>query len=230
MPSPRCVAGQPDRVHHGARLGLRLALLVAGVGVGDDPAAGLQVGRAVAHERRADVDAGVEVAGVGQVADRPAVGAALDRLELVDDLHRADLGRARERAGGQRRAHRVHRRDVLAHRPRHRRDDVDHVRVDLDGHQLVDLDAAVLADPAQVVAARGRRASRARRAPSRRRAARRSARLSEPVRGRVPAIGRSSTCRPVTLTSDSGEAPAISKSSKSRKYMYGLGLIARRPR
>ncbi len=33
-----------------------------------------------------------------------------------------------------------------------------------------------------------------------------------------------------TVTSASGEAPAIWKSSKSRKYMYGLGLIARSPR
>jgi hypothetical protein len=39
------------------------------------------------------------------------------------------------------------------------------------------------------------------------------------ARGRVPAIGRWAARRPVTVTSDSGEAPAISKSSKSRKYM-----------
>ena len=122
------------------------------VGVGHDPAARLEVGLAVAHERRADVDAGVEVAGVGQVADRAAVGAALDRLQLVDDLHGADLGRARQRAGGQRGAQRVHRRHLLAQPPGHRRDDVDHVRVGLHGHQLVDADAAVLADAAEVVA------------------------------------------------------------------------------
>ena len=49
-------------------------------------------------------------------------------------------------------------------------------------------------------------------------------------RGYVPAIGRVSTRRPVTLISGSGEAPASWKSSKSRKYMYGEGLIVRRPR
>ena len=68
--------------------------LVVGLGVGDGAAAGLDVGDAVLEHHRADVDAGVEVAGVAQVADRAAVAAALDRLELVDDLHRADLRRA----------------------------------------------------------------------------------------------------------------------------------------
>ena len=49
-------------------------------------------------------------------------------------------------------------------------------------------------------------------------------------RGRVPAIGRVVTSRPVTVISGSGLAPATWKSPKSRKYMYGLGLMARRPR
>ena len=49
-------------------------------------------------------------------------------------------------------------------------------------------------------------------------------------RGRVPAIGRVLTRRPLTVISGSGLAPAISKSPKSRKYMYGLGLTARSPR
>ena len=36
--------------------------------------------------------------------------------------------------------------------------------------------------------------------------------------------------RPDTVSSGSGLAPATWKSPKSRKYMYGLGLTARRPR
>ena len=77
----------------------RLLVLVVGLGVGDGAAAGLDVRDAVLDHDRADVDAGVEVAGVAEVADRAAVAAALDRLELVDDLHRADLRRAGERPG-----------------------------------------------------------------------------------------------------------------------------------
>ena len=53
---------------------------------------------------------------------------------------------------------------------------------------------------------------------------------ASPPRGRVPAIGRVETLRPVTVTSGSGEAPTTWKSSKSRKYMYGDGLTARSPR
>jgi hypothetical protein len=49
-------------------------------------------------------------------------------------------------------------------------------------------------------------------------------------RGRVPAIGRVETVRPETVSSGSGDAPTIWKSSKSRKYMYGEGLTARSPR
>ena len=37
--------------------------------------------------------------------------------------------------------------------------------------------------------------------------------------GRVPAIGRVDARRPDTVSSGSGEAPAIWKSRKSRKYM-----------
>ena len=49
-------------------------------------------------------------------------------------------------------------------------------------------------------------------------------------RGRVPAMGRVAARRPVTVRSGSGLAPTTWKSSKSRKYMYGLGFTARSPR
>jgi len=48
--------------------------------------------------------------------------------------------------------------------------------------------------------------------------------------GLVPAMGRVVTSRPLTVTRGSGLDPARAKSSKARKYMYGLGLTARRPR
>ena len=124
-----------------------------GVRVGHDPAPGLEVHLAVLDEARADVDAGVELARVGQVADGAAVGAALHGLDLVDDLHGADLGGARQRACGQRGAHRVHGADALAQRARHRRDDVHDVGVGLHGHELVHVHRAVLAHAPEVVAA-----------------------------------------------------------------------------
>ena len=52
------------------------------------------------HEERTDGDAGVEIAGEVCVENGAAVDAAARGLELFDDLHGADLGRAGERAGG----------------------------------------------------------------------------------------------------------------------------------
>ena len=81
----------------------------AGIGVGDDPAAGLDVNPAVLDERGAQGDAGVQVAVVAEIAERARVESALNRLLLGDDLHRPDLGRSADRARRERRAHEVER-------------------------------------------------------------------------------------------------------------------------
>ena len=99
------------------RLGDRLLELVGRVGVGDGATARLDMSDAVLDDDRPDVDAGIEVAGVADVADGAAVAAALDRLELVDDLHRADLRSARQGAGGQHRAQRLEGADPGAQAP-----------------------------------------------------------------------------------------------------------------
>ena len=70
MASP-VARGELDRAQHRPRLGLGLRELVRWLGVGDRAAAGLHVGEAVLDDDRADVDRRVEVAGVGEVADRP---------------------------------------------------------------------------------------------------------------------------------------------------------------
>src|SRR3954469_15264950 len=91
--------GQRDRALD--RLGLvdGLLVLVVGLGVGHGAAAGLDVGGAVLDDDRADVDAGVQARRGAEGPDRAAVAAALDGLELVDDLHGPHLGRAAQRAG-----------------------------------------------------------------------------------------------------------------------------------
>src|SRR4051794_5077025 len=145
--------GELNRAHHAARLRARLLVLVVRLGVGDRAAAGLDVGGAVLADDGADADAGVEVARVAEVADRAAVRAALDRLELLDDLHRPDLRRAGQRPGGQRRAQRLDRADVGPQPPGDVGDDVDDVRVGLDAHEALYLDGPVLAHAPEVVAA-----------------------------------------------------------------------------
>ena len=143
------------------------------------------------------------------------------------------LGAPESVPAGSTAAQRVERADPAPQPPDDAGDDVHHVAVVLDDHELVDLDGAVLADPAEVVAAEvdehhvlgalllvgeqlvghpavllgaSRRAAACRRSAGSRRG------------------------RPETVISGSGLAPAISKSPKSRKYMYGLGLTARSPR
>src|SRR5665647_1230946 len=77
----RLFAGNLDGAEDRSRLVHRLGVLVGGLGVGDGAAASLDMELAVLGDDGADVDRGVEVAVPGEVADRAAVGAALDRLE-----------------------------------------------------------------------------------------------------------------------------------------------------
>ena len=95
-------AGRRDGGEQGGGLVAALQVLVVGIGVGDDAGAGLHAGDAVVDEHRADGDRRVEVAAPVDVADDPGVRPALDRLELVDDLHRPHLRRPAHRARRQR--------------------------------------------------------------------------------------------------------------------------------
>ena len=74
------------------------------IGVGDDAAADVDAQLVAGEHADADRDREIERAAGAEVAERAAVGAAPRRLELVDDLHRADLRRAGDRAAGERRA------------------------------------------------------------------------------------------------------------------------------
>src|SRR5688500_9855365 len=75
--------------------------------VGDDPAARLDIGLAALEQDRTDGDAESEVAGEIEVADGPGIQAPPRWLELVDDLHRANLWRARHGAGRETRYQRI---------------------------------------------------------------------------------------------------------------------------
>ena len=86
---------------------LRHSLVLGGrVGVGHDARAGLDVGDPVAQVGGADRDRGVGRPGEVEVAHAAAVDAATGGLELLDQLHRPWLGRARQ--GARREAGRQH--------------------------------------------------------------------------------------------------------------------------
>src|SRR5687768_14266579 len=86
----------PQSVDHATGLVERLAVLLLRVRIGHDAAAGAEVHAIAARRRdnRPDRNARVERAGDAVVANRPAVHAALRRLELRDDFHGPDLRRS----------------------------------------------------------------------------------------------------------------------------------------
>ena len=84
--------------------------------------------------------------------ERPGVHAPRRLLDLLDDLHRAPLGRPGHRAGREERPQRPDRRDVLAEPAADGRDELVHRLVGLDVHQHRHLDRADLADHPDVVA------------------------------------------------------------------------------
>src|SRR5262245_8992161 len=91
MPAPEgavkaWLRGEQRQQHFELELGL---LQLGGrVGVGDDPAAGEEMSLAVAYQRRAQADADLAVLRGVHPADRARVPAAIDALELVDQLQR----------------------------------------------------------------------------------------------------------------------------------------------
>ena len=83
----------------------------------------------------------------------PRVDAAARGFEFVDDFHGADFRRAGKRAAGKAGGQRVEAVHILAQAPAQARDQMHHVRVALDEHQLFDAHRAVFRNAAQVVAA-----------------------------------------------------------------------------
>src|SRR5439155_26509829 len=126
----------------------------AGIGIESPDIAGavVEVDAAALRQGRADRDCRVHRAREAEVADRPAIDAAPDGLELLDDLHGADLRRAGERAGGKGGAEGVEAVAPGRQLAADGRDEVYHVRVALDPEALRDLDAPRPGHPADGVA------------------------------------------------------------------------------
>ena len=193
-PAPR-PGRQLDRPAHRRRLVLGLLELALRHAAGDDPGAGVDVGHAVLEHRAPDRDRGVEVAVIAEIADGAAVEPAPLALRRGDELHRPHLRGAGQGAGREDAAQRVERVEAGGHLRLDVAHEVEHVAVALHLHVLRDPHRARPGDPAEVVAARGPRASRARRAPSGRAwscSARSSSSGGVAPRGRVPGdrVGR----------------------------------------
>src|SRR5690606_33417035 len=134
-----------------ASLGPGLVELAFGHRVDHDAGTGAEHRRIATHLGAADQDVEVHVAVAAQPADRAGVGATRHLFQLGDDLHAAHLGAAGDGAAGEHRGDHLAGRGVGPQPAAHVADDVVDVGVALHRHQLVDLDAAGRADPAQVV-------------------------------------------------------------------------------
>ena len=66
----------------------------------DDTGTRLHMHGAILHQRGAQHDARIHLAIGAEIADGPGIEAALVPLQFVNDLHRPDLRRTRDRAGG----------------------------------------------------------------------------------------------------------------------------------
>src|SRR5882672_5257749 len=89
--------GEGERLQNGLRLGFRFLELPRCIRVGDDPGAGLDHDAVLEDERGADRDRRIETRRTpAHVAHRTGVWPAPLGLQLIDDLHRPDLGRARD--------------------------------------------------------------------------------------------------------------------------------------
>src|SRR5690606_22131885 len=116
------------------------------VGIGNDARAGAEADVRAFDLGAADEDVQVEVAVAVEPAHRAGVAAAADALEFGDDLHAAHLRAAGDGAARERRRDHLARADVVAQAAAHVADDVVHVGIALDRHQLIHLDAAGRAD------------------------------------------------------------------------------------
>ncbi len=129
----------------------RFPILQLRIGVGHDPAAGLEVYLASRGHHGSDDDARIHAPVCAEVADGAAVDSPARRLQLRDDLHRADLGGAGDGPAGKGGAHQVHRIGPRLQRSHHGRHQVVHRRVVLQREQLGHPHRPRPAHPAQVV-------------------------------------------------------------------------------
>ena len=143
--------GHAEGGEHRIRFPAAFVVFGGRIGLRYHAAPSLEIADAVLGHERPDRDGSVGGAAVGEVADRASIDPPALGFQFIDDLHRADLGGAGQRSGGEGRAEGIERVRVGAEFSPHPGHDVHHVRVPLDAHEVLDLDPAVAGDPADIV-------------------------------------------------------------------------------
>ena len=129
-----------------------LVVFVGGVAVGHDARTRLHMTHISLHDDGADGDAGVHSAVIADVARCARIGPAAHTLQLLDDLHGPDFGRAADRARREGGGQQIERVQVIVELAHHVADDVHDMAEALHGHHHGRLDRAEFAYPAQIIA------------------------------------------------------------------------------
>src|SRR5919204_653579 len=143
---------QLDRELERRELPQALLVLRRRVGVGDDPCAGLQERDPLVQGDRANCDARVQRPVRQGIADGARIWTAAVGFELGDDLHRANLWRARDGAGWEAGAQQVEGRDVVAEGAGDLGNEMRDVREALGLDEAFDAHGARRADAREIVA------------------------------------------------------------------------------
>jgi len=140
-----------DGLNHTASLVDGLLELAFWIGVSNDPGAGLEIEARALLKESPDGDAEIHVAGETEISHGSGVRSAAGVLQLLDDLHGADLRGTGDRArgeGGLEHVEHVLSRSQIAP---HAGNEMHHVGIALDDHELVHLHTAVGGHASDVV-------------------------------------------------------------------------------
>jgi len=122
-----------------------------GVGIGDDPRPGLNEDTVILKQQGPNGNPEIQIAAEAEIAHRPAVGTPLIRFQLLDNLHRPDLGRPGQGACGKGGPDDVETILAIGKLRLHMRDKVHDMGITLHCHELVHLHAAGPGNPPEVV-------------------------------------------------------------------------------
>src|SRR3569833_3637068 len=141
-----------ERRQQSAGFGAGLSDLPSRVGVSDDTPARAKPDLPSHHRHRTDQKVEVHRAVAVEIAEGAGLRAAPHALEVGNDLHAAEFRDASDGTPRKYRAHRFYRRYVRAQLPTDIRNDMVYVSVGLNGHQLIHMDRAGLANAPEIVA------------------------------------------------------------------------------
>src|ERR1700722_7743061 len=141
-----------ERREQPTRLGPCFSKFTSRLGVSNDSRARAELNLPAHQGHGADEDVEIHRAIAVEVAKRAGVGATPYSFELCNDLHTTKLRHPGDRTAGKHRAQRLYRCHVGSQYPTHVGNDVMHVSIGLDRHELIYPNSARLTHATQIVA------------------------------------------------------------------------------